>query len=179
MKIGRILILSSVLTPLFISCEDVLETKTVNEWDENKVWNLSDLAQGVLMQAYSAIPNTPNCFDINFLDVATDNAVTNSYASNIYKAAIGGITGADNPIGNWDVCYKQMQNIHEFMEKGLRDDYPTTVSIRKLMQQSKNGWKAKLYFFVHGGALPYFNVTVAVRMMAKLRLPHHHPFHND
>ena len=51
MKIGRILILSSVLTPLFISCEDVLETKTVNEWDENKVWNLSDLAQGVLMQA--------------------------------------------------------------------------------------------------------------------------------
>lgn len=122
MKIGRILILSSVLTPLFISCEDVLETKTVNEWDENKVWNLSDLAQGVLMQAYSAIPNTPNCFDINFLDVATDNAVTNSYASNIYKAAIGGITGADNPIGNWDVCYKQMQNIHEFMEKGLRDD---------------------------------------------------------
>ena len=105
MKIGRILILSSVLTPLFISCEDVLETKTVNEWMKIKSGTISDLAQGVLMQAYSAIPNTPNCFDINFLDVATDNAVTNSYASNIYKAAIGGITGADNPIGNWDVCY--------------------------------------------------------------------------
>ncbi len=121
MKIGSILILSA-LSSLFLSCEDVLDTKTVNEWDDNKVWKLSDLAQGVLMQAYSAIPNTPNCFDNNFLDAATDNAVTNSYGSGVYKAAIGGITGADNPIGNWDGCYKQMQNIHEFLEKGLRDD---------------------------------------------------------
>ena len=73
MKIGSILILSA-LSSLFLSCEDVLDTKTVNEWDDNKVWKLSDLAQGVLMQAYSAIPNTPNCFDNNFLDAATDNA---------------------------------------------------------------------------------------------------------
>lgn len=93
MKIGSILILSA-LSSLFLSCEDVLDTKTVNEWDDNKVWKLSDLAQGVLMQAYSAIPNTPNCFDNNFLDAATDNAVTNSYGSGVYKAAIGGITGA-------------------------------------------------------------------------------------
>lgn len=121
MRFDRILILA-LLSSMFISCEDVLETKTVNEWDDNKVWKLSDLAQGVLMQAYSAIPNTPNCFDNNFLDAATDNAVTNSYGSGVYKTAIGGITGADNPIGNWDVSYKQMQHIHEFMEKGLRDD---------------------------------------------------------
>lgn len=107
---------------LLFSCEDVLDRKTISQWPENKVWNIPELAEGVLTQAYAAIDVTPDCFDGNFLDAATDNAITNAYSSNIYRLANGNYSAANNPIGNWDKCYNQMQNIHEFMEKGLRDD---------------------------------------------------------
>lgn len=121
MKFLRIMIIP-VISVLAMSCEDVLDTKPINEWDDGKVWNIPELAEGVLVQAYSAISGTPDNFDGNFLDAATDNAVTNSYTSGVYKVGIGGITKADNPISNWNDCYTQMQHIHLFLEKGLRDD---------------------------------------------------------
>lgn len=107
---------------LFGSCEDVLETKTTLEWEDTDVWRIPDMAQGVLMNAYAAIPIRPDNYGNNFLDCATDNALTTSYESNVYKAGMGGITAFANPLGNWANAYSQLQHINIFLEKGLADN---------------------------------------------------------
>lgn len=137
MKLFKIGIIA-LITVTMVSCEDALDTKPVNQWTEKNVWGVPELAEGVLMNVYQAIPTRPDNFENNFLDVVTDNAVTSSFSSNIYKASIGGITSGDNPLGNWDECYDQLQKINLFMEKGLtatllydRVNPQTDASIKK------------------------------------------------
>lgn len=110
------------LLPLVMAgCEDALDTKSVNEFDEYDVWRNPDLAQGTLLTVYDAIPFRFDPYDGNFLDAATDNAVTNNYTSGVYRLANRGATRADNPIGDWSNSYTQIQTIHLFMKKGLGD----------------------------------------------------------
>ena len=109
-------------TILLSSCENSLETKTTFEWEDSDVWRVPDLAEGVLMNAYLSIPIRPDRYGNNFLDCATDNALTTSYESNVYKAATGGITAFNNPLGNWSSAFGQLQHINIFLEKGLTDD---------------------------------------------------------
>lgn len=118
MKINHIISVFLLSFALW-SCEDVLETKTTYEWNDSDVWRIPDFAEGVLMNAYNAISARPDNYDNNFLDCATDNALTRSDSSNVYKASMGGITAFTNPLGNWSACYKQLQNINIFLEKGL------------------------------------------------------------
>lgn len=106
---------------LFTSCDDVLEVKQLNEWEDQYVWKIPDIAEGVLMKAYANIPVRPDNFDNNFLDVATDNALTSSFNAGVYKVSQGGVTSFNNPLDNWEKCYEQFQYIHQFMENGLTD----------------------------------------------------------
>lgn len=113
------IILFAVTIVLFASCKKNLDTKTLNEWSSEEVWRIPELAEGVLMDVYKALPNQPDNFEGNFLDVATDNAVTSKYNSGVYKAGQGGITAADNPLGNWGECFNHIQTLNLFLEKGL------------------------------------------------------------
>lgn len=116
-------ILGGILfTFAFSSCEDVLSTKTTFELEDADVWHVPDLAKGVLHKAYQGIQTRPDCFDNNFLDCATDNAVTNVYSSVVYKLGLGGMTSIDNPIANWGNCYKMIEYINSFLENGLTDN---------------------------------------------------------
>lgn len=103
------------------ACEDMYKPKTVGEVDDESMWKVPEMAQGVLMNAYQAIDNRPDHYDGNFLDVATDNAVTVSYNSAIYRLSLGCLTPTNCPIGGWDKAYSQFQNIHLFINKGLGD----------------------------------------------------------
>jgi len=116
-RYNRLLFAITVIA--FVSCKKNLDTKTLNEWAPEDVWRIPELAEGVLMSVYNAVPNRPDNFEGNFLDAATDNAVTNSYGSGIYKAGLGGISAADNPLGNWAECFNQLQTVNLFLEKGL------------------------------------------------------------
>ena len=104
------------------SCESMFENKIVNEWSDEEVWRIPELAEGVLLQAYSEIPRRVDNFDGDFLDAATDNAVTNKWSSDVYIVGNGGLSANDNRIGNWSVCLSQIQTINEFLEKGLTDN---------------------------------------------------------
>lgn len=106
----------------FISCEDILETKAVNDVGEKDVWRIPEYAEGTLLTVYNAIPARFDTYGGNFLDVATDNALTNSYSSDIYKFATGQLSRNLNPLGDWSNGYTQIQAINLFMEKGLSDN---------------------------------------------------------
>ena len=75
----------------FCACEDALDTKLTWQIGDSDVWRVPELAQGVLYKAYSGIANRPDCFEDNFLDCATDNAVTNMRSSAVYRLGMGGM----------------------------------------------------------------------------------------
>lgn len=113
----------ALITGCFVlaSCEDMYKSKNVGEVDDETMWTVPEMAQGVLMNAYQSINNRPDHYDGNFLDVATDNAVTVSYNSAIYRLSMGCLTPTNCPIEGWDKAYNQFQNIHLFINKGLGD----------------------------------------------------------
>jgi hypothetical protein len=104
------------------SCEDVLETKPINEFEDGDVWRIPELAEGTLFTVYQAMPQQFDCYDGNFLDAATDNAATRSFNSGIYKVSTGSLSRIMNPLDNWTTCFTQLQTIHMFMERGLGED---------------------------------------------------------
>ena len=70
---------------LFCACDDTLDTKVTWQIGDSDTWRVPELAQGVLYKAYNGIANRPDCFEDNFLDCATDNAVTNLRSSSVCK----------------------------------------------------------------------------------------------
>ena len=121
MKRVRLLYVLPLLLGTLCSCNDMWEEKTNNEWEPKYIWSVAEIAQGVLYNAYSAIPKRPDNYGNNFLDAATDNALTSQYSSSVYKIATGKFSAVDNPLGIWSNCYQQFQYINSFLENGLTD----------------------------------------------------------
>lgn len=103
------------------SCEKMFKPKTVGEVDTETMWTVPDMAKGILMGVYNDIPSRFDSYSGNYLDVATDNAVTNSFADAIYSLGLGNMTSTNNPLGVWSTCYDEFQNIHLFLDNGLTD----------------------------------------------------------
>ncbi len=99
----------------FSSCS--LDPEVDNTYDEEFAFFLPDRVEGFLINAYANLPNTiVDGYGGNFLDAATDNAVTNDFDSAIYRLSQGGLTANSNPVGNWTNAYAQFRNIHIFFE---------------------------------------------------------------
>lgn len=103
----------------FSSCQDILDTKKTNEWSSETVWTNPDMAQAVLTQVYSDLMYVPDHYEENFLDAATDNALTRSYGSKVYRASMGAFSRSTNPLGNWSDMYDKIQTINLFLSNGL------------------------------------------------------------
>lgn len=103
-----------------MSCKKALEPIVDSTFPDETTWTLPDKAQGVLINAYANIPNTFDYFGNDFLDAATDNAVSNAFASGIYRLGSGAsLSALDNPVGNWGTSFTQFRNINLFLDKGL------------------------------------------------------------
>ena len=103
-----------------ISCSEDLSVKIDNSYDSDLTWSIPEKAEGVLMKAYKTIMLQPDGWaGNNFLDVATDDAVTNDFGSKLYDLTAGGITPQSNPLGGWSDAYSNFQTIHLFLEYGL------------------------------------------------------------
>lgn len=130
----------------FFSCEDAFEEKPTNEWDTPDVWRVPEIAEGVLMKAYANISQTPDSYGNNFVDAATDNALTNNYSSAVYKVAMGGISSTNNPFDNWESCYENLQYIHQFLQNGLSDNIKYNRVDADVDKQIKERLKGEAYF---------------------------------
>jgi hypothetical protein len=128
------------------SCEETLETKLDNSYGDEITWKLPNYALGVLMNAYANIPNTPNSYDGDFLDVATDNAFSNNPSSDLSKYVKGRISPTINPFDNWGTAYTQFRNIHLFLEKGLGDNIIYSLSDSVKDVKIRNRSRGEAYF---------------------------------
>lgn len=145
MKLTKYLYFSLLLGTLS-GCSDMFDEKTSNEWDTDMVWSNSDFARGVLDKAYVSIPNRPDNYDGNFLDAATDNALTNKYGSSIYKLGSGNYSSVSYPINNWGLCYQMFQYINTFLENGLTENTDYNPVDEEQDAKMKSRLKGEAYF---------------------------------
>tara|TARA_R110002049_G_scaffold993_1_gene7055 strand:- start:9046 stop:10749 length:1704 start_codon:yes stop_codon:yes gene_type:complete len=129
---------------MIVSCS--LDPEVVNTFEDEATWSFPDYAEGVLLNAYANIPSSFSSYNNNFLDVVTDNAVTNDFGSAIYEAAIGGIRPNSNPIGVWNTAYDQFRNIHLFFENGLGDNVSYDIQNPSTDEAFKSRLRGEAFF---------------------------------
>lgn len=145
MKISKLILLTCIWGSI-VSCEDLLDPKLTNEWSSETVWTNPDMAQAVLTQVYADLMVVPDHYDDNFLDAATDNALTRNYGSSVYRASMGAFSRSTNPLGNWDTMYDKIQSINLFMEKGVTDDVIYNRVSKETDQAIKTRLLGEAYF---------------------------------
>lgn len=127
-------------------CEDMLQPKIDNSYSSEDTWRLPEKARGVLYNAYAAMGSKVNAYGNNFLDCATDDAVTNDYGSDIYKLASGALSPNFNPLDTWSTAYAQFKNINLFLENGLTDSIRYSVVSDDVDLKYKRKYKGEAYF---------------------------------
>lgn len=127
------------------ACTD-LDTKLANEWSESDAWSNAEIAQGVLISVYRDVMIQPDAWDGNFLDAATDNALTRNYESKVYRAGQGAFSYTTNPLGNWSSSYDQLQRIHTFLDRGLTDMVSYDISNETNNRRIKRRLEGEAFF---------------------------------
>ena len=145
MKRFRYIIVLAWVTGIVSACTD-LDTKMNNQWSVDDTWTNAEKAQGVLLSVYQDVLTVPDAWDGNFLDAATDNAMTRVYDSSVYRAGQGGFSRTNNPLGNWSACYDQLQRIHTFLDNGLTDEIRYSISSDEIDQAYKKRLRGEAIF---------------------------------
>jgi starch-binding outer membrane protein, SusD/RagB family len=109
---GNTIVILSGLLLLLSSCDDFLEPTRDNRLFEDQVIGNPVYAEGILLNAYDALPTS-----YSFEDVATDNAVTNDRGSNLLRMATGEWKSSFNPLSEWNYAYNQIYYLNLFLEK--------------------------------------------------------------
>ena len=149
MKRFRYIIVLAWVTGIVSACTD-LDTKMNNQWSVDDTWTNAEKAQGVLLSVYQDVLTVPDAWDGNFLDAATDNAMTRVYDSNVYRAGQGGFSRTNNPleIGMLVMTSCNASTLSSIM--GLRMRYITVFPVMKLTRLTKNVCVEKLFSLEHG-----------------------------
>ena len=145
MKILKTILGFAVLLGL-VACEDTLDPKLVNRYGDEWTWSLPGKAEGILMNAYNSIPGQFDYYGANFLDAATDNAVTNDFSSAVYSLGQGRISATNNPLDNWSEAYNQLRNINLFLKKGLNPEITYYLPDKNIDSAYRNRLKGEAYF---------------------------------
>lgn len=147
-KIKNLRFALPLLFAALTSCEEMSLAPTVeNTFEDEYTWKFANYAQGVLMNAYADIPGQPNHYENNFLDVATDNAVTNSFSSGIYNFAAGAaLSPHSNPIGDWNGPYSNFNYIHLFLKNGLGKNVAYDIVDETADAQIRDRLRGEAYF---------------------------------
>lgn len=145
MKNNFIKFIFITLATLNIACS--FEPEIEDTFGEDYAFGLPENTEGILLNAYANLPNIiVDGYGGDFLDAATDNAVTNSYGSGVYRLGTGGLTPNSNVIGQWDNAYNQIRNVHMFFENGLGDNVTYDITSEVADQLKRDNLKGEAFF---------------------------------
>ena len=173
-KKAILLILASIM--MSCGCEKLSFNRHFDgSLTDTAVWSNPDYAEGVLLNAYKEMPETNMHYGDDFLDVATDNALSNS------NSGIAGLVRGEwepeaNPIGRWSEWYSQIRNVNLWIENG--QDAPYKLSDKEYNAKYVSKLLGEAYFLrawyyfnllqVYGGyvgdqvmGVPYFKTVAA------------------
>jgi starch-binding outer membrane protein, SusD/RagB family len=108
-----ILIFLIILGISFYSCKKFLEPVSDTSRSETELMSDPIYVEGLLMDAYSALPN-----DYDFgIDVAAGDAVSNLQGSSFTRLATGEWTSSFNPISKWENAFDEIYHINLFLDR--------------------------------------------------------------
>jgi len=105
-----------------VSCEDFFDPKLSNELTLDQI--IEDKPSDILNwvnKSYRSFAATPDNYSgYNFLDCATDNALTNDLSSGLnYMQEVDGYwRSTTNPVGDWENRFDDIRHINMFLEIG-------------------------------------------------------------
>lgn len=109
MKVLKYILPICFLGGLISSC-DMLEPDLDNTYDQDRVKSDPAFAEGLLLQAYEALPQ-----GYTFDEVATDDAVTNDKNSDYLSMATGCWSALSNPMETWSDSYNMIGYLNDFL----------------------------------------------------------------
>lgn len=160
MKNIRNIILLLTLVTVLVGCSDYFEPNYNNNLSEETVLDYQlnpEYVEGLYVPAYGAIPGSYTTFAGDFLDCATDNAVTNNYNSAAWKmhTISDFFTSGNYPFYTWNNNYRNIKTIYQFLSVGLNDDIVYRNSNPDRNIQLKKRMEGEAYFLL---ALNYFQL---------------------
>jgi starch-binding outer membrane protein, SusD/RagB family len=111
MRLQKIFSLLLILSLSFAGCESILSPETDFHSTADRILADPIWADGILMSAYSRVPN--NSLGAN--DVATDDAVTNNKLDSYLRMATGEWSSIFNPVSNYDNSLTAILYINKFL----------------------------------------------------------------
>ena len=149
-----------LLLVAFTGCDDFFEPNLNNNLSGDFVFNYQlnpEYVHGLYVPAYNSIPGSYTTMNNNFLDCATDNAVSNDYNSVPWKLyTIPDFLTANNyPFYTWNNNYERIKNIYQFLSVGLNDDIVYRTSSKESDRQIRKRIEGEVHFLM---ALNYFQI---------------------
>jgi starch-binding outer membrane protein, SusD/RagB family len=92
------------------SCKKDFQPDKDNHSVESRLLKDPAFAEGLLLNAYAALPNA-----YSLEETATDDAATNDKASSFLRMATGEWTSQFNPLTIWDHAYRQIYYLNHFL----------------------------------------------------------------
>ncbi|WP_066630852.1 RagB/SusD family nutrient uptake outer membrane protein [Labilibacter marinus] len=160
MKSIRNYIALFLLLVTFTGCEDFFEPNLHNTLSGETVFNYQlnpEYVHGLYVPAYSSIPGSYTTMNSNFLDCATDNAVSNDYDSAPWKMYTipEYFTSNNYPFYTWGNNYERIKNVYQFLTVGLNDDIVYYTSSEESDRQIRKRIEGEVHFLL---ALNYFQL---------------------
>ena len=133
MKVKIVLFISVLF--VFYSCEDLTEPAIENNRGIEDMYAEAEFAQGILLNAYTRLPE--NSWSFN--DVATDDAVSNDISNGYLKAATGQWTSNFNPFDQWSNSRSAIQYINLFLAEAGKVQWAKDEKISLLFRDRLMG----------------------------------------
>lgn len=149
-----LILLSVIFT--FISCDDLIEPAIENNRGLDDMYEEAEFAQGILLNAYTRLPNN----GWSFSDVATDDAVSNDVSNNYRRIATGQWAANFNPLDQWTNSKAAIQYINIFLAEADKvrwaKDENVSLLFRQRLKGEAYGLRALYMYYLlqaHGGVI--------------------------
>lgn len=129
MKKNKITSILIVLSVLFSACESILAPADENLQTLDDIYEDPAFAEGLLVNAYTRLPN--NYYSFN--DVATDDAVTNDKFNDYLEMATGQWSAFFNPVSQWDNSYTAIMYLNKFLEESAKVEWSYTSDTANIL----------------------------------------------
>ena len=169
MRIFKRYILALIFVAGIHGCDMFLEPVDDNHLGEDRINYDPAFAEGLLINAYADVINSNT-----FIDVGTDDAVTNNLNSGYRRMAVGEMSSQYNPAGRWD-HYESIFYINKFIStidnvQWKRDEGSNELFKKRLLGEAL-ALRALHHFYIlqaHAGesqsgellGIPYFDEFV-------------------
>lgn len=128
MKLYKYALLTVLTVVTFVSCDDFMDTLPDSNVPSETALQSPEYFLGFMYKAYTGLPDR---VELDY-EAATDNAIVNRETFGPSKAAKGGVSATNNPLGNsWEDDFYYINTVNWFIEHMVLDpSQPVPTPVR-------------------------------------------------